>query len=241
LTPNVSFPLAFVAGLLSFISPCVLPLVPVYLGYLSGSSLAPDVPPKRWRVFSHALFFVLGFVLVFVLIFGLPTTMLGAVLQQYGDWIAKVGGAVLILFGLHTIGLVKIPFLDVERRWELGGKAEPGYARSLLVGVTFAAGWTPCIGPLLGTVITLSFSQPSRAVGLLTTYALGLAVPFLLTAALLSQAVTWLKRLNRYMRAIQATSAVLMIGVGVLLISGASTLLNTLFLRFTPEWLLQYL
>ena len=238
---SISFPLAFLAGLLSFVSPCVLPLVPVYLSYLSGSSLSGDGLPNRWRVFSHALFFVGGFTMVFVVLFGLPATLLSGTLQQYSSWIAKIGGAILILFGLHTMGVVTIPILYTTRRLEVGRGTEPGYVRSTLFGVTFAAGWTPCIGPLLGTVMTLAFSEPSRALGFLFVYALGLAVPFLITAVLLARAVGWLKRLNRHMRAVEIISGLLMVGVGVLLISGTFTVLNSLLIRITPEWLLRYL
>ncbi len=129
----------------------------------------------------------------------------------------------------------------MTRRLEMGGGTEPGYARSTLFGATFAAGWTPCIGPLLGTVMTLAFTEPSRAVGFILIYALGLATPFLVTAALLTRAVGGLKRLNRHLRAVQVASGLLMIGVGMLLISGLFSLLNSYFVELTPEWLLQYL
>lgn len=239
--PSISIPLVFIAGSLSFFSPCVLPLVPIYLGYLSGSSLSGDTTPNRWQVFGHALFFVAGFTLVFVILFGLPTTILAGALQRYSDWITKIGGAILILFGLHVMGVITIPMLNVSRRIDMGRGMKPGYLRSVLFGVTFAAGWTPCIGPLLGTVMTLAFTEPSRALGIFLVYALGLAMPFLVTAALLARAVGWLKRLNRYMRAVEIVSGLLMIGVGVLLISGSLSILNGYFIRITPEWLLQYM
>ena len=235
----VSLPLAFLAGLLSFVSPCVLPLVPVYVSYLSGSGLSGDVPPNRRRVFSHALFFVGGFTMVFVVLFGLPLTLLGGVLQRYGEWLARAGGVVLILFGLHTLGILTIPLFNMTRRLEMGRGAEPGYVRSTLIGVSFAAGWTPCIGPLLGTVLTLALTEPRRAIGLLFVYALGLAVPFLATAALLTQAFGWLSRLKRHMRAIQVASGLLMVVVGLLLVTGTFTILNSLLIRITPEWLLE--
>ena len=238
---SLSVPLAFLAGLLSFFSPCVLPLVPVYLSYLSGSSLSGDALPQRRQVFSHATFFVVGFTLIFIVLFGLPTTLLGNALQQYSNWIAKAGGAVVILFGLHTLGIISIPALNMTRRLEMGGGPEPGYARSTLFGVTFAAGWTPCIGPLLGSVMTMAFVEPSRAVGFILVYALGLATPFLVTAALLTRAVGWLKRLNRHMRAVEVISGLLMVGVGILLISGMFALLNSYFISLAPDWLLRYL
>ncbi len=237
----ITVPLTFAAGLLSFFSPCVLPLVPVYLSYLSGSSLSGETPPSRRQVFGHALFFVGGFTLVFTLLFGLTNTLLGSALEAYSRWITKIGGAILILFGLHTMRVVALPFLDAIRRVEIGEGVNPSYARSTLVGVTFAAGWTPCIGPLLSTVIMLAFTEPSRAVGYTFVYAVGLAVPFLLTAALLTRAVGWLRRLNRYMRVVEIVSGLLMVGVGILLISGTFTVLNSYFIRITPEWLLRYL
>jgi cytochrome c-type biogenesis protein len=218
-----------------------LPLVPVYLGYLSGSSLSRDTPPNRWHVFGHAILFVGGFTVVFLVLFGLPASLLGQGLLRYAEWIARIGGAILILFGLHTLGIFTIPVLSMTRRMEVGGGVEPGHIRSALIGVTFAAGWTPCIGPLLGTVITLALTQPSKAIGLLLVYALGLAIPFLVTAALLTQAIVWLKRLNRHMRAIEIVSGLLMVGVGILQITGSFSILNAFFLRMTPEWLLQYL
>jgi len=238
---SISIPLAFLAGLLSFVSPCVLPLVPVYLGYLSGSSLTGGTPLKRWQVFSHALFFVGGFTLVFVVLFGLPTTLLSGVLGQYSDWISKIGGVILVLFGLHKLGVFTIPLLNRTSSLQVGTRLEQGYLRSILFGVTFATGWTPCVGPLLGTVMTLAFKEPSRGAALTLVYALGLATPFLVTAALLARGVGWLKRLNRHARAIEIASGLLMIGVGILLITGWFGLLGGLLISITPEWLQVYL
>ena len=237
--PSISIPLAFLAGILSFASPCVLPLVPVYLSYLSGNSLAGDAALDRRQVFSHALAFVGGFTLTFLILFGLPATILSSALLRYSDWIIRIGGAVVILFGVHTMGLVTIPAFAMTRQMDLGTRLRPGYLRSVLFGVTFAAGWTPCIGPLLGTVMTLAFTSPSQAIGFFLVYALGLAIPFLVTAALLTQAGGWLKRLNRHARAVEIISGLLMIGVGVLLISGRFSMLNNLFIRITPEWMLR--
>ena len=238
---SISVPLVFLAGLLSFLSPCVLPLVPIYLSYLSGSSISGETSANRWYVLSHALFFVGGFTVVFVILFGLPTTILGSALQQYRDWITRIGGVILVLFGLHTMGIVTIPILNMTRRVDVGPGMKQGYARSALLGVTFAAGWTPCIGPLLGTVMTLAFAEPSRALVFIFTYALGLAIPFLVTAALLARATGWLKRLNQHMRAVEIASGLLMVGVGTLLVTGTFSVLNNYFLRITPEWLLRFL
>lgn len=238
---SISVPLVFVAGLLSFLSPCVLPLAPIYLSYLSGSSVSGGTSSNRWHVLSHALFFVASFTLVFVILFGLPTTILGSALQQYKDWVSRIGGVVLVLFGLHTMGIATIPILNMTRRVDVGAEMKQGYARSALLGVTFAAGWTPCVGPLLGTVMTLAFAEPSRALVFIFTYAMGLAIPFLLTAGLLARATDWLRRLNQHMRAVEIASGLLMAGVGILLITGTFSMLNNYFIRITPEWLLQYL
>jgi cytochrome c-type biogenesis protein len=238
---SISVPLVFFAGLLSFLSPCVLPLVPIYLSYLSGSSISDETSANRWHVLSHALFFVVGFTLIFVILFGLPTTILGSALQQVRDWITRVGGVILVLFGLHTMGIITIPILNMTRRVDVGTGVKQGYARSALLGVTFAAGWTPCIGPLLGTAMTLAFAEPSRALIFIFTYALGLAIPFMVTAALLARATGWLKRLNQHKRVVEIVSGLLMAGVGILLITGTFSVLNDYFLRITPEWLLRVL
>lgn len=182
-----------------------------------------------------------GLTLVFIVLFGLPTTILGSALRDHSAWIAKIGGAVVILFDLHTMGVITIPWFNMTRRLEVGQEMEPGYARSTLFGITFAAGWTPCIGPLLGTVMTMAFTEPSRAVVFTFVYALGLAVPFLAAAALLTRAVGWLRRLNRHVRAVEIASGLLMVGVGLLLISGMFTVLNSYFIRITPDWLRRYL
>jgi cytochrome c-type biogenesis protein len=236
---SISLPLAFLAGLLSFLSPCVLPLVPAYLSYLSGSSLVGDAPPHRRQVFGHALCFVGGFAMIFVVLLGLPTTLISGTLLQYSYWISKAGGAILVVFGLHTIGVVTIPFLHATRRIEIKGGMQSSYLRSVLVGMTFAAGWTPCTGVLLGTVMTMAFTEPSQAVVLLSGYALGLAIPFLAVAALLTQAVSWLQRLKQHMRAIKILTGLLMVAVGILLLSGMFSTLNSLLIRVTPEWLLE--
>lgn len=238
---SISIPLVFLAGLLSFLSPCVLPLVPIYLSYLSGSSVSGDTSSNRWQVFSHALFFVVGFTLIFVILFGLPTTVLASVLLHYRDWITRIGGVILVLFGLHTMGIVTIPTLNMTRRVDVGAGMKQGYVRSILLGLTFAAGWTPCIGPLLGTVMTLAFAEPSRALVFIFTYAMGLAIPFLVTAALLARAAGWLKWLNQHKRAVEIVSGLLMAGVGVLLITGTFSVLNNYFIHITPEWLLRFL
>lgn len=240
--PNaVTVPLAFFAGALSFLSPCVLPLVPVYLTYLSGSSVHNGETAQRAQVFSHALLFVGGFTLVFILLFGLPATLLGSAFIQYADPISRVGGVLVILFGLHTLGVFNIPLLNMTKKMDMQHSQSPGYLRSALIGVTFAAGWTPCIGPLLGSVITMSFTRPSSGVFFTFVYAMGLALPFLLAALLLTRAVDLLRRMNRHALMVQRISGIFLILIGLLLATGQFAALNTLFLRMTPDWLIEHL
>jgi cytochrome c-type biogenesis protein len=217
----------------------------------------------RIHVFSHALLFVAGFTLVFVLLFGIPTTILGNLLNDYADWIARVGGLLLVVLGLHMAGFFKAlvrlaglagesakPLQNAvakvaytldsiilpERRFEVEQDSSPGYIRSVAVGMTFAAGWTPCVGPLLGLVLSLAYTEPARAVPLLLVYSMGLAVPFLVTAALLSTAVGFLKHINRYLGLIELLSGLLLVVVGVFLISGMFSQFNILF-SGAPNWL----
>ncbi len=211
----------------------------------------------RANVFGHALLFVAGFTLVFVLVFGLPTTVLGTLLYDYRDWITSVGGALIVVLGLHMAGAFKAlvglagagPLRDAlarldatldaiilpERRLQFGQDRSPSYIRSGLIGITFAAGWTPCVGPLLGLVLSLASTEPARAAFLLLVYSMGLAVPFLLTAALLGTATGFLKRVNRYLHVIELASGVLLIVVGVFLVGGTFSRINILF-SATPSW-----
>jgi cytochrome c-type biogenesis protein len=238
---NVTLFAAFLAGLLSFISPCVLPLIPVYLGYLSGSTITGDEPPSRKLVFTHALLFVGGFTLIFVT-FGAFAGLLGSVLFTITDYIVWIGGILLIVFGLHVMGVITIPIFNQQKRVEYGQGQAPSYLRSGLIGMTFAAGWTPCIGPILGVILTLGIT--SQNVGLaafyLFVYSMGLAIPFLVTAWLLTAATNRLKKLNRYMPIIERVSGAFIIIVGVLLITGSFTYLNTVVNQFAPAWLLEF-
>ena len=236
---NLTLPLALLAGLLSFISPCVLPLVPAYLGYLTGSVVTKDSSPSRRVAFSHALFFVLGFSLVFVLVFGLPMGLLGQVMFKLTPLLVKAGGVLLILFGLHTTGLVRIPVLAMGKRVELGMGYDPGYYRSLITGMTFAAGWSPCVGPLLGAILTLALDAQSlgRALLFLTAYSIGLGLPFLAVALLLAVAVEKLRRWMHYLRVVSLISGVFLIIVGLLLVTDTFQLISGILSGVTPAWL----
>ncbi len=233
---SVTIPLAFLAGMLSFLSPCVLPLVPIYISYLSGNA-AGETVIGRGHVFMHALCFVAGFTAIFMLLFGLPATYLGKALNQYSENIARLGGILVIVFGLHSLGLITIPALNMTRRVEIAHGGSPGYFRSALIGIAFAAGWSPCIGPLLGAVISMTFTQPTAGMFFTFVYAMGLALPFLLTALLITRATHLIRRLNRHARIVQRVSGVFLIVVGVLLATGQFTMMNSIFIRLTPEWL----
>ncbi len=249
---SVTLPLAILAGLLSFVSPCVLPLVPAYIGYLTGqaanttsSSLAmagagadggetalPSTP-SRWIIFLHGVFFVLGFALVFVL-FGISAGALGQVARQFiraRDWIDRIGGLLIIVLGLHTMGVIRIPFLYYDTRKQQPPRHELGYLGSALMGITFSAGWSPCVGPILGALLTLGASTGSagRAAALLAAYAAGLGIPFLLTALLLDRVSGQLRKLQKYMRFIEIASGLLLIAIGILLFSGT---LQQVFARY---------
>ncbi len=221
---SLSLGAAFLAGFFSFLSPCVLPLLPTYLLYLGG---------ERGRPFRNAVFFVLGFGVVFFLL-GLPFTLLGGLLAQYRPLLAQVGGVLLILFGLWMLGL--------RPRLHLGLAYQGDAGRPLgafLLGLVLALGWTPCIGPVLGAVLTLT--ALGQGIGLLLAYILGLALPFLLFALFADRLEGLRRRAVRLAHALEVLAGVVLVLVGLLLLLGAFTLLNNLFIRLTPEWLLRYL
>lgn len=231
---------AFVGGILSFLSPCVLPLVPSYLGFLTGMT-AEEMQVDRRRVFVHALWFVAGFSVIFVIL-GATASALGSLLQQYQTWIARIGGVILILFGLYLLGVIRPAFLMRERRLQLADKPI-GYLGSAFVGVAFGAAWTPCIGPILGAILTLAAAQASVAQGtfLLFVYALGLAIPFLLTALALDRFLAWFKRFRQYIVWVERIAGVMLIILGVLLLTDRFTLLAGYLQRLTPEFLRKWL
>ena len=238
---NITIFAAFFAGLLSFISPCVLPLIPVYLGYLSGSTLTGDEPPPRQVVFSHALMFVAGFTFIFVVVFGVPAGFLGGALGALTDYLVWIGGLLLIVFGLHVMHIINIPIFNVQKKMDYGQGQAPSYLRSAIIGMAFAAGWTPCIGPLLGAILTLAIQGQNVGLAMfyLFVYSMGLAIPFLVTAWMLTAATSRLKRLNHFLPIIERVSGAFIIIVGVLLVTGYFTILNTFFNGIAPAWLLE--
>lgn len=216
----LSLPIAFLAGMLSFLSPCVLPLVPTYLLYLGG---------ERGRPLVNAVFFVLGFSGVFLAL-GLPFTLLGSLLFDYREVLSRVGGVFMILLGAYMLGLR--PRWGVKLRYE-GETARPWGA--FVLGVVLGLGWTPCIGPVLGGILTLTAT--GGGVGLLLSYILGLALPFLLVAAFTDRVRPLLRRMARLSHGAELAAGVVLIAVGLLLLSGTYSTLNSFFLKITPAWL----
>jgi cytochrome c-type biogenesis protein len=251
---NVSLFGAFIAGVLSFISPCVLPLIPGYLSFISGVSLEEmrglqpvaagaaggtmtvttgvSAAAKR-QVIITSLFFILGFSLVFVSL-GASATFLGQYLMERLTIFGKVAGVLLIIFGLHTIGVFKIPFLLNEARVQANTKPA-SMIGAVIVGISFAFGWTPCIGPILSAILLVAAQQDSvnQGIVLLSIYSLGLAIPFLLTAIAINQFFVAFKKIRRHYHAIEIVSGLLMIVIGLLIF----------FNRFTiiAQWLTPYL
>jgi cytochrome c-type biogenesis protein len=233
---SVSFALAFTAGLLSFLSPCVLPLIPSYVGFLTGLS-AEELKVQRGTALAHAVWFVAGFSAVFMAL-GATASVLGGFMLRYHVWIGRVGGVLVLAFGLYLLGVARPAFLMRERRFHLARKPL-GYAGSAVVGVAFGAAWTPCIGPILGAILTLAAETASVVQGtaLLGVYALGLAVPFMLTAVALDRFLVWFQRFRPYLVWVERIAGVLLIVLGVLLITDRFSVLAGYLQGLTPEFL----
>jgi cytochrome c-type biogenesis protein len=224
--PNISIGLAFLAGLASFLSPCVFSLVPAYVGYLGGRSAASAVDGKanRWLTLSHGIAFVLGFSTVFILL-GVATSALGGLLYDLKIWLVRFGGAVVIIFGVHMTRLVRIPFLEYDLRPQSAPDQSQGYVSSFLMGVFFSAGWSPCVGPILGSILTLALSGGSivQGVVLLSAYSAGLAAPFLIASTQIGLVTTAIRRYGKVMRYIEIAMGIVLILIGLMMISGQFT------------------
>jgi cytochrome c-type biogenesis protein len=231
---------AFAAGVLSFLSPCVLPLVPSYIGFLTGMTL-PEIGTRRRAALLHALLFVLGFSLVFILL-GATATALGRALGYYQVWLQRAGGVLIILFGLLCLGVLSARPLLSEHRMQLEQKPL-GYLGSAVVGMAFAAGWTPCIGPVLGGILGLAATSTdvTRGMLLLAVYSAGLALPFLLAAIAVESFLGWFQRFRRLLPWVMRLSGVLLILVGGLLVTGQFTRLAGWLQGLTPEILREQL
>lgn len=237
---------AFVAGLFSFLSPCVLPLIPSYLSFISGVSLEEmrgeqALARVKWRVVLNSAAFILGFSLVFVSL-GASASYLGSLFLGYRHVIRTVGGLFILLVGIYLMGLFKIAALERYLQFNLNDKPA-GYLGSVLVGITFAVAWTPCVGPILGAILAIAGASADvgRGVLLLATYAAGLALPFFLSAMAINSFFEFSQAFRRYIQAFHVASGVLLVIVGVLLLTDYMTFLNAYVLRFTPAWLIERL
>lgn len=235
---------AVAAGLLSFLSPCVLPLFPSYLSFVAGVSfeeLQGSVanPRTRRAILVNSLLFICGFSLVFIAL-GAGATLLGQALFAYQEAIQRVGGLLVVVLGLYVAGWLRIPFLMREWRVELANRPA-GYVGAFLVGITFAAGWTPCIGPILGSILTLASVSQTASTGILmlVAYSVGLAIPFLISALAVERFLVFFDRFKGYLPVVTRISGIILIVLGLLLFFNYFATLSRLAFSLTPEWLFE--
>ena len=219
---NVTIGLAFLAGLASFLSPCVFSLVPAYIGYLGGRAAGGETTEKsRFITLSHGVAFVLGFSMVFITL-GVASAAFGRLLFDLRYILAKVGGIVVIIFGLHMIGVFRIPFLEYDTRVQQAPDRKWGYLSSFMMGIFFSAGWAPCVGPVLGAILTLALNGGSITTGikLLSAYSMGLAIPFLIAAMGVGWVTLMLRKYGKAMHYIEIGMGVILVILGVMLFAG---------------------
>ena len=216
--------LAFAAGVVSFLSPCMLPVIPAFFAQLAGTSLkAPEL--GRRDVFFNAVLFVAGFSTVFAVLGVVLNAALQGAATEILAWLSRLAGVIVIVLGLHLTGLLRVPILDREYSMRSGTLKKPGYLASVLFGASFAVAWTPCVGPILGSTLALAASQPASAFPLLLAYAFGLGTPFLLAGLFPSRAFAFLKKHRRGTSRLHAAFGVVLIGMGVLVFTGKLALL----------------
>jgi len=232
---NIEFWVAFLAGLASFLSPCVFALVPAYVGYLSSRSVASakSGEANRLETLSHAFAFISGFTVVFVIL-GLSASAVGRLLYDQRDLLTKVGGIVVIIFGLHMTGIIRIPFLSYDVRRQKLPDAKWGYLSSFMMGVFFSAGWSPCVGPVLGAIMTLSLVSENVIQGglLLFAYSAGLAIPFLIAATQIGLVTNVLRKYGKLMHYVEVGLGIFLIGIGMMLFFGRFEIFATLGTAF---------
>jgi cytochrome c-type biogenesis protein len=219
---QIPYIVAFSGGLLSFFSPCVLPLVPAYLANLAGvTAIDPQTRKSYLPALFHSLSFVLGFSLIFIIL-GASVGLIGTSITAYSVLLRQIAGGLIIAFGVFLIAAFKLPWLNYEKRLNTKAGSNPGYLRSIGIGAAFALGWTPCIGPILGAILTLAWSSQTAAEGalLLTIYSLGLGIPFIILGLVWGTIMPLWKSINRYLWVISIVSGVLLIIVGILMLTG---------------------
>ena len=241
MSSNVTLIAAFVAGFLSFISPCVLPLIPGYVSFVSGVSLEDmrgdaAVSSARRHVLVTSLFFVLGFSLVFIAL-GATASVVGRFLFERQPILMKIAGVLLVIFGLHTMGVFRIALLESEKRVQANRKPA-GALGAMLVGIAFAFGWSPCIGPILGGILALAASKDTVWEGtqLLAVYSVGLGIPFLLTSIAINQFFTVTKRIRKHYHTIELVSGGLLVAIGVLIFTNQFTIIVRYLQPYLPSY-----
>ncbi len=234
---NVNILTAFIFGLISFISPCVLPIVPGYLSFISGYSfdeMTKSARPELFRkVTLNSILFVLGFSVIFVAL-GASATTIGQFLLQRLNLFSKIAGGIIIIFGLHMVGLFKIKFLNYEKKFHSNKKI--GFLGSFVAGLAFAFGWTPCIGPVLAAILAIAAQQDTigKGVVLLSVYSLGLGIPFLVTSLSINAFLRFFRKFNKYIRWVEVAGGVLLIVVGILIMTNNLTVLSGYFAKWFP-------
>lgn len=213
---DVTLIVAFIAGVVSFLSPCVLPIIPGFLAYLSGASLEKSEGNKRWSIFLNSIFFVLGFSVVFAILGVLLNTLLEAVAYDVQTWLARIGGAAVIFFGLYLMGLFRIPFLERDHKILVKKKFNSRLLTSFLFGAAFAAGWTPCVGAALGAILGLAASAPGTAFYLLLSYSIGLGAPFLIVGLFAAQAGGFINKYAHVLKYVNFAFGLILVVLGVL-------------------------
>ncbi|HEY5626864.1 MAG TPA: cytochrome c biogenesis protein CcdA [Nitrospira sp.] len=240
---QISLIAAFSAGLLSFVSPCVLPLVPSYISYITGLSIeqltdASERSKFKSAIIANALLFIAGFSVVFIA-FGASASFIGQALITYQDHIRRIGGVLIIVFGLYLLGVLNINFLKMEHRFQFRNRPV-GYVGSFLIGIAFAAGWTPCVGPVLGTILLYASTTDSlwNGVLLLSCYSLGLGIPLFLTALGVDRFLAYFKQARAYLWGVSTVSGVLLIVVGVMIYANSLTMITSFLERYGIGWYL---
>jgi cytochrome c-type biogenesis protein len=212
---EVTYLVAFLAGIVSFLAPCVLPIVPGFLAYLAGTTVREGAA-KRWDIVVASFLFVAGFSLVFSLLGVLLNTILTSVAYNVQVWLARAGGLIIIFFGLYLTGLITVGWLEQEHKFAVTG-IKSKYLTSFLFGVAFAAGWTPCVGAALGAILGLAATRPALTFTLLLAYSLGLGLPFIITGLFASRAAGWIERYSRALSYVNIAFGVLLVVIGILI------------------------
>ena len=225
---EISYIVAFTAGLLSFFSPCVLPLVPAYIANLAGiTAIDPKSRTDYRPVLFHSLSFVLGFSLIFIAL-GASVGLIGTAITAHSTLLRQIAGGIMIAFGIFIVAAFKLPWLNYEKRLNLSTERNPNYIRSLVIGAVFALGWTPCIGPILGAILALAWSSQTVGQGalLLVVYSLGLGIPFIIIGLAWGAIMPLWKNITRHLGTISIISGLLLVAVGILMLTGKLSLLS---------------